>query len=387
MRRASVILLWAWAVAFGAGLMAQAQGQVRAATPARKVAVLVYASPALPAAHARIAQTRLEQILADNGVTVLDREQADKLKQGWGRLQDPGALITAEEFVANAAKYALDGVYRVYLDTGVVRGVAGLYSATALSDIRYVGEDAQVRAAASPPMGVKGLPPSDGLTESAAVSNAVQRAVDATAQALGLQVLDYTNPRLFSVRLQAVPTVGADYRAEARPAPLAAADPALKRVKLAEGDWLSEEITCAQPSPDGKMVAVGGYIRKTQLLGGRPQRSYGSTVHVLDLGADKEVATFVSAPVADRTRDEQGGSKVLDCLFLSGWRYVAAVTNSKLFLWDTERGAVMSEITFDRAYELARLEHGRSGDQDFLSFSFQGLTTGSGRVSYRITRE
>ncbi|EGI76951.1 hypothetical protein [Hylemonella gracilis] len=383
MKRTRILLVWALAAALGVGLMAHA----RAAAPARKVAVLVYAPPALPAAHTRIAQTRLEQILADNGLTVLDREQADKLKQGWGRLQDPGALITAEEFVANASKYALDGVYRVYLDTGVVRGVAGLYSATALSDIRYVGEDAQVRAAASPPMGVKGLPPSDGLTESAAVSNAVQRAVDATAQALGLQVLDYTNPRLFSVRLQAVPTVGADYRAEPRPAPLSAADPALKRVKLADGDWLSEEITCAQPSPDGKMVAVGGYIRKTQLLGGRPQRTYGSTVHVLDLGADKEVATFVSAPVSDRTRDEQGGGKVLDCLFLSGWRYVAAITQSKLFLWDTERGAVMSEITFDRAYELARLEHGRAGDQDFLSFSFQGLTTGSGRVSYRITRE
>ncbi|QBK03637.1 hypothetical protein DW355_01610 [Hylemonella gracilis] len=383
MKRAGVALLLTLATMLGAWRPASAL----AAAPARKVAVLVYAPTTLPTAHARIAQTRLEQLLGDNGLTVLDREQAEKLKKGWGRLQDPGALITAEEFVANASKYALDGIYRVYLDTGVTRGVAGLYSATALSDIRYVGEDAQVRAAASPPMGVKGLPPSDGLTEGAAVSNAIQRAVDATAQSLGLQVQDYTNPRLFSVRLQPVPTASPDYRAEPRPEPLMPSHPALKRVKLADGDWLSEEITCAQPSSDGKMVAVGGYIRKTQLLGGRPQRSYGSTVHVLDLGADKEVATFVSAPVTDRTREEQGGSKVLDCLFLSGWRYVAAITNSKLFLWDTERGAVMSEITFDRAYERARLEHGRGGDQDYLSFSFQGLTTGSGRVSYRITRE
>lgn len=357
-----------------------------AAHPSGNVAVLVYAPPTLPAAHVRIAQTRMEQLLYDNGLTVLDRDQADKLKKGWARLQDPGALITAEEFVANASKYAIRGVYRIYLDTGMARGVAGLYSATALSDIRFVGEDAQVQAAASPPMGVKGLPPSDGLTESAAISNAIQRAVDATAQLLGLKVLDFTNPRLFNVRLQAVPSPGPAYAAEPRPAALDPADPALRLVRLANDDWLSEEITCARKSPDGKMLVVGGYIRKTSLLGGRPSRVYGSSVHVVDVTAGKEVTAFISAPVAERTRDEKGGGRILDCMFLGGWRYLAAITNSKLLLWDTERGTVMSEITFDRAYETARLEYGRGGDKDFLSFVFTGLA-GSGTTSYQITRE
>lgn len=351
-----------------------------AQTSNKSVAVLVYAQSPQATQYARIAQTRLEQILGDNGVNVLDRDKAEELKKGWNKLQDPGALITAEEFVANAGKYALSGVYRVYLDAALARGLAGIHSATALSDIRYVSEEAQVRAATSPAMGVKGLPPSDGLTESAALSNAIQRAVDATAQQLGFKVLDLTNPRLFSVKLQAVPQ--ASYTADARPAAMAPTDPALKLAKLASDDWLNEEITCAQPSPDGKMLAVGGHVRKTSLLGGRPQRSYGSIVHVLDLSAGKEVLALVSAPVGERTRHERGGSKVLDCMFVASWRYLAAVTNSKLLLWDTERGTVMNEIVFDQGYEQARLEFGRAGDKDFLT-----VTAGAQRISYQIVRE
>lgn len=353
---------------------------VHAQASNKSVAVLVYAQSPLATQYARIAHTRLEQILGDNGVNVLDRDKAEELKKGWHKLQDPGALITAEEFVANAGKYALGGVYRVYLDAGLARGLAGIHSATALSDIRYVSEEAQVRAAASPAMGVKGLPPSDGLTESAALSNAIQRAVDATAQQLGFKVLDLTNPRLFSVKLQAVPQ--ASYTADPRPAEVPLSDPALKLARLASDDWLNEEVTCAQKSPDGKMLAVGGHVRKTSLLGGRPQRSYGSTVHVLDLSAGKEVLALVSAPVGERSRHERGGSKVLDCLFVASWRYLAAVTNSKLLLWDTERGTVMNEIVFDQGYDQARLEFGRAGEQDFLT-----VLAGTQRISYQIVRE
>jgi hypothetical protein len=34
----------------------------------------------------------------------------------------------------------------------------------------------------------------------------------------------------------------------------------------------------------------------------------------------------------------RGTSKILGCLFLNSWRYVAAVTGNYIFLWDTERG-------------------------------------------------
>jgi hypothetical protein len=353
---------------------------IAAAAQSQNVAILVFSQSSVATQYARIAQTRLEQILNDNGINVLDRDKAEELKKGWTKLQDPGALITAEEFVKNASKYAISGVYRVYLDTGLTRGLANIFTATALADIRYISEEAQVRSATSPAMGVKGIPPSDGLTESAAISNAIQRSVDATAQQLGFKVLDITNPRLFNVRLQ--PTSSASYAGDTRPQAVPASDPGLKLAKLAEDDWLSEEITCAQKSPDQKMIAAGGYIRKTSLLGGRPQRVYGSSVHVLDLTANKEVLSFVTAPVAERTRYEKGGSKILDCMFVSSWRYLAAVTNSKLFLWDTERGTVMSEIVFDQALDQATLEFGRDGEKDYLS-----VVGGAGKIVYQIVRE
>jgi hypothetical protein len=347
----------------------------------KSVAVVVYPQTKTAAPYARIALSRLEQILTDNGVTVLDQSKAEELKKNWKKLEDPGALITAEEFVNNAGKYSIDGVFRVYLDTGLARGLAGIHTATALTDIRLVGEDAQVRSAASPPMGVKGMPPSDGLTESAAVSNAIQRSVDMTVQQMGYKVMDFTNPRLFNVKLQQKAGAPA-YAAEGRPAALSQTDPSVKLAKLADDDWLSEEVTCAQASPDGKMVVLGGYIRQTKLLGGRPQRSYGSKVHVLDTVARKEVLAYETAPVGDRTRYEKGGSKILDCMFLSSWRYLAAATESKLFLWDTERGIVMSELLFEEGLSNAVLEYGRAGDQDFLA-----VTTGRDKKVYQIVRE
>ena len=335
--------------------------------------MVVYPQSPIAVQYARIAHTRLEQILGDNGFPVLDRDKAEELKKGWEKLEDPGALITAEEFVKNASKFAIRGVYRVYLDTELARGLASVHTATALADIRFISEEAEVRAASSPPMGVKGMPPSDGLTESAAVSNAIQRSVDLTAIQLGFKVLDMTNPRLFNVSLK--PSPAATYTADNRPAGLPLQDPSLKLVKLSEDDWLSEEITCARKSPDGKMIAAGGLIRKTTILGGRPQRTFGSTVHVLDLNAGKEFISFVTAPVTERTRSEAGGGKILDCMFISSWRYLAAVTNSKLFLWDTERGTAMSEVNFDQALDQATIEYGRGGETDYLTVLSAGQKT------------
>lgn len=158
-----------------------------------------------------------------------------------------------------------------------------------------------------------------------------------------------------------------EYVAEKRAPALPNTDGSVKFAKLANEDWYNEEVTCVRKSPDGRMVAVGGYLRRTFLLSGRPKRLFGSKMHVLDTVKHKEVIVFEAAPVAERTREEKGGSKILDCMFLSNSRYLAAVTNSKLLLWDTQRGRVLAELYFDQALEVASLEYGHTAGQDYLA--------------------
>ena len=178
------------------------------------------------------------------------------------------------------------------------------------------------------------MPPSDGLTDTAAISNAIQRAVDLSAQQLGVKVLDFTNPRLFNIKLQ--PADGTNnIVAEKLPARLADSYPALKLANLANGDWSSEEVTCARKSPDGNMAVIGGYIRTF------PERHYYSRIHMVDIVSGKEV---MKQNTTTSGADAKGGSKILDCLFVGNWRYLAAITSSKLFLWDTERGVEMSSV-------------------------------------------
>ncbi|HEU0187722.1 MAG TPA: hypothetical protein VFR06_07510 [Gallionellaceae bacterium] len=167
-----------------------------------------------------------------------------------------------------------------------------------------------------------------------------------------------------------------------RPPALSKADAAVKYAKLANETWYNEEVTCVRKSPDGRMVVVGGYLRRTFLLGHRPRRLFGSRVHVLDSDTHKEVIALETAPVAERTREEKGGSKILDCMFVANSRYLAAVTNSKLFLWDAEHGRVLGEVYFDRALDVARLEFGRSGGGYFLGVAGKGK-----KLVYRLQTE
>jgi hypothetical protein len=173
-------------------------------------------------------------------------------------------------------------------------------------------------------------------------------------------------PQLPDVRFQ-LRASPPEYVAEKRPPALPNTDSSVKFAKLANEDWYTEEVTCVRKSPDGRMVAVGGYLRRTFLLSGRPKRLFGSKMHVLDAVTHKEVIALEAAPVAERTREEQGGSKILDCMFLSNSRYLAAVTNSKLLLWDTQRGRVLAELYFDQALEVASLEYGHTAGQDYLA--------------------
>lgn len=345
-----------------------------------KVAVVVYAQNDEAARYLRVAQTRYEQLLSDNGVLVLDQDKAEALKNAWGRLSDPGALITAEDFVENAGKYSIAGIYRVYLGVGKAQGLSATYTATATADIRYISEEAAIRSFASAPMGTKGMPPSDGLTEAAAVTNAIQRAVDSSAEKFGLQVMDITNPRLVRFALRSVPLPAADVQQAMLPPLLGNDDPLTRHARLQADDWTSEEPTCVRASPDGRMGAVGTYLMRTAFNFGRPTRSYASYLHVVDAGAQAEVERF-EVSLKD-PRYQRGGSRITDCLFVQSWRYVAAVSQSHLLFADTERGVELGRVYFEEPFTVPQLVHLHGKDADYLAVS-----EGGRRLYYQIVRE
>lgn len=345
-----------------------------------KVAVVVYGKNAASKQYLRIAQTRMEQLLGDNGVVVIDQVKAEELKKTWTQLSDPGVLITAEDFVENARRFKISGIYRIYLDVGKSVGLASIFTATAVADIRFIGEDAQVKAAASAPMGTKGMPPSDGLTESAAVNNAIQRAVDLSAEKFGFKVIDVTNPRLVKFSLKSVPELGAGAAEVSAPPLLANNDTVVNYAKLKSDDWTSEEPTCVRSSEGGRMSAVGTYIMSTSFNFGRPTRAYASALHVVDVDAKSEVERF-DVSIKD-SRYQSGGSKITDCRFLQTWRYVAAVSQSHLIFADTERGVELGRIYFDDPFKKPELVHLRAGGNDYLAVS-----EGERRLYFQIVRE
>ena len=93
--------VYAGAASLHVPFLEQVQGQ--------QTAVVVY--PLNPAAErfTRNALSRVEGILLDNGVDVLDREKAEELKDVFKTLDDPGAFVTAETFVENSEKLAIKG--------------------------------------------------------------------------------------------------------------------------------------------------------------------------------------------------------------------------------------------------------------------------------------
>ncbi|MDO8988678.1 MAG: hypothetical protein Q7U91_03505 [Sideroxyarcus sp.] len=345
-----------------------------------KVAIVVYGQNAAAKQYLRVAQTRMEQLLSDNGVIVLDQKKAEELKKSWARLGDPGALITAEDFVENAGRFQISGIYRVYLGVGKTSGLSSIFTATAVADIRFIGEDAKIKSSASAPMGTKGMPPSDGLTESAAVNNAIQRAVDIAVEKFGLQVMDVTNPRLVKFSLKNIAELAAD-AVEVVPPPLRAVDDDMvKYAKLKSDDSISEEPTCVRGSTDGRMGAIGTYIMNTTFAFGRPTRTYASQLHIVDMDARNEVEHF-DVSIKDQ-RYQKGGSKITDCRFLQTWRYVAAVSQSHLIFADTERGVELGRVYFEDSFDKPLLTHLRSGGNDYLQVS-----EGTRHLYYQIARD
>lgn len=345
-----------------------------------KVAVVVYGQNDDAKKYTSVAQTRMEQLLNDNGFVVIDQKKSEELKASWKELSDPGALITAEDFVEHAAKFKISGVYRVYLGVGKTLGLSSIFTATAVTDIRFVDEDALVKAAASSPMGTKGMPPSDGLTESSAVNNAIQRATDIAAQKLGLKIMDITSPRLVKYSLNEVSSVPANNTEISAPPLKDNNDSLVTYAKVKADSWTSEQPTCVRASPDGRMGAVGTYIMKTEFNFGRPTRSYASALHVVDADSKNEVERF-DVSIKD-PRYQKGGSKITDCRFLQTWRYVAAVSQSHLIFADTERGVELGRIYFETPFENPSLTHLRSGENDYLV-----VTEDKRRLYYQIVRQ
>ena len=361
---------------------ALAAGVARAAPtermPLTHVAVMVYPANAAAKALAGSAQSRLEQILSDNGVEVSDRDESRKIKSIWKKLEDPGYFVTADDFVKNAGRYQLDGIVRVYLSADSQAQPGGFYSATAQADVRLVDENAKVQAQVSFPMGAPGRPPSDGLTAQAALINAMQRAVDAAAGSLGLDVAEPASPRAMKFELQGP----VDAPPEAAALPRAPRDLKADYVALAQlqsGRNSAEEVTCADRAPGGDAAAVGGSIHEMARGPMGLEMHYGSRVHLVDTAGKREIAVFETQEVGRKPKDHRGSSQVLDCRFVHSWRYLAAVTGDVLSLWDTERGLELSEVLLPFGADEATLDVLKAGDAFFMR-----VKAGGKEAVYRI---
>lgn len=337
-----------------------------------QVAVMVYAKTADANKMKRAAQNRMENILLDNGITVLDQAEADKLKDVWKRLEDPGYFVTAEDFVANASGYEIDGLIRLYLNAEATTALANFHSATAQADIRFVDQDANVEAYTTVPMGVPGKPPSDGLTRNAALVNAVQRAVDEAAAKTGLEIIDYAKPRSLSFSLH-----GPVELAVNPIVPQRAQDTSFESyANLVNKTWTREEVSTRCKAGSGGLAAVGGYIRETS---SGMRRSYHSKIHLVDLNEKKEIGSFDST--TKKKKGKRGKVRLLDCMFINNWRYLAAVTGLELFLWDTERGKLMSSVRLDKGIDNAVIAYTRYSNNDYLSVLAEHYT-----VHYQVSR-
>jgi hypothetical protein len=347
--------------------------------PLTRVAVIVFPANAAAKTLAGNAQTRLEQILSDNGVEITDRDDSNKIRSIWKKLEDPGYFVTADDFVKNTARYQLDGIVRVYLSADSHAAPGGFFSATAQADMRLVDENAKVQSQVSFPMGAPGRPPSDGLTTQAALINAMQRAIDEAAGSLGMEVAEPASPRAMKFTLEGPLEAPAQAAVIARP-PHDLKGDYVALAQLESGRNTSEEVTCADRAPGGDAAAVGGSIREMMRGPHGLEMQYGSRVHLVDIAQKREIAAFQTQEVGRKPKEHRGSSQVLDCLFMHSWRYLAAVTGDVLSLWDTERGLSLAEVQLPFGTDKAALEVLKAGDAFFLRVKGEG----SKQASYKV---
>jgi hypothetical protein len=342
-----------------------------------KVSVATYLSDPRLAAYEKVAQARVEELLADSKYVVLDEAKARQLKKGWVDLADPGHVITAEEFVKRAGKYDIEKMVRVGVSVSV-KPVLGLFhTATATAEIRIVDKSAKVEAFTLDGMGTRGIPPSDGLTEGAAISNAIQRAIDGAAQRAGLTVVSPALPK--GVPLVLEPVASAPPESELAPATAEVADaPWVAAAKFAKETWRGEDKACVAQSPDGQVGAVGGYTWAVNRLGGM-SRGYGGRVHLVDTAKGEEFNVHTVHGVGARESGEDGTSAPIACAFVGNWRYLVVATGNVLSCYDVERGAETCRLRITGAPSKATLGIGRVGNAAYVS-----LQTDKAKTYYRV---
>ena len=222
-------------------------------------------------------------------------------------------------------------------------------------------------------MGIPGKPPSDGLTKNAALVNAVQRAVDEAASKTGLEIIDYAKPRTLSFALEGPVELTLNPLK-----PQKTEDNSYETyAALSDKTWVFEKISTSCKAPSGELAAVGGYIRETK---GGMRRSYSSKIHLVDLGDKKETGSFDST--TNKKKGKRGSVELLDCLFIKNWRYLAAVTGLELFLWDTERGKLMSSIRLENGLKQAVLAYSQYNNNDYVS-----VLSDDNSAHYQISRQ
>lgn len=365
------IAVFVWAVAAWCGAtIAHAQDGPR-------VSVAAYVSDPRLAAYEKVAQARAEELLNDSKYVVLDEAKARQLKKGWVDLADPGHVITAEEFVKRAGRYDIQKMVRVGVNVSV-KPVLGLFhTATATAEIRIVDKSAKVEAYTLDGMGTRGMPPSDGLTEGAAISNAIQRAIDGAAQRAGLTVLSPALPRGVPLVLEPVGTAPPDAELAPVAAPVADA-PWLSAARLTKETWRGEDRACVAVSPDGQVGALGGYTWAVDRLGGLA-RTYGGRVHLVDIAGAQAFNVHTVHAVGKREAGEDGTSAPLACGFIGNWRYLLVATGNVLSCYDVERGAETCRLKIAGAPRQAQLSVGRAGNAAYVA-----LQTDKAKNYYRV---
>ncbi|MET0333880.1 MAG: hypothetical protein ABW190_06380 [Rhizobacter sp.] len=342
-----------------------------------KVSVAAYMTEQKYAAYEKVALARAEELLNDSKYVVLDEAKARVLKKSWVDLADPGHVITAEEFVKRAGKYDIEKIVRVGVSVSVKPVLGLFYTATATAEIRIVDKSAKVQAFTLNDMGTRGVPPSDGLTEGAAIANAVQRAVDGAAQRAGLTIVNPALPKAVPLVLEAV--ANAPPETELAPASPAVADvPWLSSVKFAKEMWRGEDKACVAVSPDGQVGAVGGYTWQVDRLGGLA-RTYGGRVHLVDTANAQEFNLHTVHAVGKRESGEDGSSAPLACGFVGNWRYLVVATGNVLSCYDVERGAETCRLKLPGAPKQAQLSVGRVGNNAYVA-----LQTEKAKTYYRV---
>jgi len=366
--------LWRLLILMTAGL---AVGSAFAADAVR-VSVVAYMADAKFAAYEKVALARAEELLGDSNYVVLDEAKAKQLKKGWVDLADPGHVITAEEFIKRAGKYDIEKVVRVGVSVSVKPVLGLFYTATATAEFRLVDKSAQVQAFTLDGMGTRGIPPSDGLTEGAAISNAIQRAVDGAAQRAGLTVLSPALPKAVPLVLEPVLNAPPDAELASASADMPTPPAWVSAARFAKETWRGEDKACVALSPDGQVGAVGGYTWAVNRLGG-VARAYGGRVHLIDTTQSQEFNVHTVHATGAREAGEDSSSAPLACGFVGNWRYLVVATGNVLSCYDVERGTETCRLPLKGGIAKAQLRVGRLGNSAFVA-----LQSDKGKAFYRI---